>query len=513
MRKLWGGGFIRLDFGPDEHGRKLTLTFSFMSGLVRVLTILTALWALAAGFLQSGRLIEHLPDLFPVNPPAGFWARNLDWLAPLLGTPVYAISAFSLCMLIGLAAASAGALLGFLFGVPRPISDLGASTAVAPTATSTSTDANATQASPQSTRTTGTLPGPGWQASTNLTQVSDWLTKIIVGVGLVEATTIYQRLSALSVSIGGMLFDGMLGTRLVIPSLMVAGAIIGFLYAYLFTQLFLAALMAYSAQKVASPFVGFAEAIATMSSFSAANPTVADPITRGGGTEPIPKSSEPTHAQRMAADNLQTLSLDIIDDPGTILAWARAAALRRDYREAARGFRKLLLFVSTPDVLAEAARVLNANGEASEAKALLDSAVAGRASVSPDVGSRIAFDSANLALYDPPPAGYTRALELLRNETLSYDPKGELHILRACANAQKYRYEGDRLSATESQKLRQEILEDLRRGLSLNPDNIAWVRYLWDPSALGKTPPGTPDRDDDLEIFHGDDEFRSLIAP
>ena len=342
-------------------------------------------------------------------------------------------------MLIGLAAASVGALLGFLFGVPRPISDLGASTPSAPAVASTLTDADATQASPQSARTGRSAAGP-WLAGEylNLTQVSDWLTKIIVGVGLVEATSIYQRLSALSVSLGGMLFDGTLGTRLVIPSLMVAGAIIGFLYAYLFTQLFLAALMAYSAYKVASPLAGLAEAIATMSSFSAANPALADSITRGGGAEPIPRASEPTHAQRMAADNLQAVSLDSIDDPGTILAWARACAVRRDYSAAARGFRKLLRFVSTPDVLAEAARVLNANNEPSEAKRLLDVAVAGRLSVSPDIGSRIAFDAANLALYDPPPAGYTRALELLRDETLSYDPKGALHILRACANAQKF---------------------------------------------------------------------------
>lgn len=86
----------------------------------------------------------------------------------------------------------------------------------------------------------------GWQSSTNLTEISDWLTKIIVGVGLVEAKAIYDRLSQLSGSLGGMLFDGAAGSRLIIPAVIIAGALLGFLYAYLFTQLRVAQLVAHT---------------------------------------------------------------------------------------------------------------------------------------------------------------------------------------------------------------------------------------------------------------------------
>ena len=82
------------------------------------------------------------------------------------------------------------------------------------------------------------------QSSTNLTEISDWLTKIIVGVGLVEAKAIFERLSWLSQSLGGMLFDGAVGSQMVIPSVIIAGALVGFLYAYLFTQLVIAGLVA-----------------------------------------------------------------------------------------------------------------------------------------------------------------------------------------------------------------------------------------------------------------------------
>jgi hypothetical protein len=66
------------------------------------------------------------------------------------------------------------------------------------------------------------------------------LTKIIVGVGLVEAKAIYERLSQLSGGLGAMLFDGAAGSLLVIPAVIITGALLGFLYAYLFTQLVVA---------------------------------------------------------------------------------------------------------------------------------------------------------------------------------------------------------------------------------------------------------------------------------
>lgn len=65
-----------------------------------------------------------------------------------------------------------GALLGFIFGVPRSVSD------PASTPTKTPAGSTATDASAQST------PTPKVRANTNLEQISDWLTKLLVGVGL-----------------------------------------------------------------------------------------------------------------------------------------------------------------------------------------------------------------------------------------------------------------------------------------------------------------------------------------
>jgi hypothetical protein len=245
---------VEPSFGSDQHGRRLASIFGLLTNLLKILVALTAIWAIAAGFLQTGRLIRYIPDGFPSHGDAGFWAERANWLAPLLGVPVYTLEAFGVAMLIGLAAAMVGGLLGFLFGVPHMTGQTGPSAApsLAPRpGTTAPPDQTADGASPGpgtaatsgQAITAGTATfrgGRGWQSSTNLIEISDWLTKIIVGVGLVEAKAIYVRLSGLSGSLGAMLFDGAAGSLLVIPAVIIAGVLLGFLYAYLFTQLVVA---------------------------------------------------------------------------------------------------------------------------------------------------------------------------------------------------------------------------------------------------------------------------------
>ncbi len=186
-------------FGTDQHGRALESTFRLIQNLIRALVGLIAIWAIAAGFLQTGRLIAYIPRGFPGQGAAGFWADQANWLGPLLGVPIYALKSFGVAMLIGLAAAMIGGLLGFLFGLPR-ITAEPAAQSVAPSAAGTPAPAAATPSNeiagaptgppvaaiPQTTVTVS-LRRHNWQTSTNLAEISDWLTKIIVGVGLVEA--------------------------------------------------------------------------------------------------------------------------------------------------------------------------------------------------------------------------------------------------------------------------------------------------------------------------------------
>lgn len=129
------------------------------------------------------------------------------------GAIVYAAAEHSWSILavsaiVSACAFSGGALLGFLFGIPQYFAR--------------PTDPDSSKAS--------------YQPNTNLTQVSDWLTKIIIGVGLVQfgqlAQTIGRLGDSLEASFGGEPAGKPYGIALVVGYFL-----IGFLTSYLYTRL------------------------------------------------------------------------------------------------------------------------------------------------------------------------------------------------------------------------------------------------------------------------------------
>jgi hypothetical protein len=137
----------------------------------------------------------------------------------------------------------AGFLLGFIFGVPR-----------------TSKDASNTPSSgqPQSDKTqdpsgakAASIVRSNVQTNSNLVEISDWLTKILVGVGLVELNKIPAKIEALTKYVGsGLRACGDQPTTTLLPfkcedvSQAVALAIVvfffcaGFLIAYLWALIY-----------------------------------------------------------------------------------------------------------------------------------------------------------------------------------------------------------------------------------------------------------------------------------
>jgi hypothetical protein len=125
-----------------------------------------------------------------------------------------------IAMALALAGASwiAGALLGFLFGIPRSVV---AHASIAPR----------DDAGPTAT------PEPRYyRPNTNLEEISDWLTKIIVGIGLVQIGRATSALGRFANSIGPALGDGPDSPGFGL-TIVVFYAILGFLVSYLWTQL------------------------------------------------------------------------------------------------------------------------------------------------------------------------------------------------------------------------------------------------------------------------------------
>lgn len=114
--------------------------------------------------------------------------------------------AFATAVITGSCAFLGGGLVGFLFGIPRSAASSGQG-----------------------------APAGQYQANSNLVEVSDWLTKIIVGVGLVQIGRVTPALTRLAASLkaplGGQPSSAAFGIAVVI-----ANVLLGFLFFYLWAR-------------------------------------------------------------------------------------------------------------------------------------------------------------------------------------------------------------------------------------------------------------------------------------
>jgi hypothetical protein len=124
---------------------------------------------------------------------------------------------FAYALFIAIAATLVGAFAGFIFGIPK--------TVAVPKAVALNTEGNAKN---------NVLTN-----NTNLEEISDWLTKILVGAGLVELNTIFLKLQTFGSWF--MSKDRPLGQAgwIVAPAIVIAYSVCGFLLAYLWARIYM----------------------------------------------------------------------------------------------------------------------------------------------------------------------------------------------------------------------------------------------------------------------------------
>jgi hypothetical protein len=200
-----------------------------------------------------------------------------------------------------------GALTGFLFGIPKVYthsSDTGTAAAA------------------------GTSPAPLSQqllrVNTNLEQISDWLTKIIVGIGLVQLAKVPGYITnltwffadrGLKAGAGGSVTNAeglVLGIALYFPAL-------GFFAGYLTTRIVLASVFNAADQELLPPQLR--AQVVTSPTLSFEEPQ--------NDVDPVAKSA----AQRIASIPISQLAT--IDD---ITAWSRAQLYLGNFERAAAGY-------------------------------------------------------------------------------------------------------------------------------------------------------------------------------
>jgi hypothetical protein len=175
--------------------------------------------------VMSGRKSQRIFD-----DKGAFWMLIQVVFVGLISIIIYAFQAWNITGFISIATVGimiagasllVGGFVGFLFGIPRtlqqdlPLND------------------------EQDSRLENRLQGASYQANTNLEQISDWLTKILVGVGLTQLSTIFDTLQRIadSIEIG---LGGFPSSKTLALAILVYFPICGFLLGYLWTRLFLA---------------------------------------------------------------------------------------------------------------------------------------------------------------------------------------------------------------------------------------------------------------------------------
>jgi hypothetical protein len=132
-----------------------------------------------------------------------------------------------------------GAILGFIFGIPRAMAQQEAS----------ATPGSDTGSDDQKGESRG-HGNPGYRPNTNLEQISDWLTKILVGVGLTNMMQIPAALTSLSVT-AAPIFGTFSGNNVYALAVMLFFTVSGFLIGFLWARIYLPVAFALSDQDVA----------------------------------------------------------------------------------------------------------------------------------------------------------------------------------------------------------------------------------------------------------------------
>ena len=128
------------------------------------------------------------------------------------------VRTIALGLLLAVASCLVGAVLGFVFGIPRAVQE-GAS------------------ADKASAPDTAVKKRPSYRANTNLERISDWLATIIVGVGLTELKELPAHLKSLAEFVTPGL-GGSQAATVAAAVIVVYYTIGGFLLGYLWTRLY-----------------------------------------------------------------------------------------------------------------------------------------------------------------------------------------------------------------------------------------------------------------------------------
>jgi len=398
---------------------------------------------------------------------------------------------FALSIAALAAAAAAGALSGFLFGIPRLLQRL------AP--------GNPAETRPEVTgpafadlRNGGNRSVVG---NSNLEDISDWLTKIIVGLALVHLETIITKLFALVDFLAKGSGTETSAFQPFLFCLLLAGFVLSFLSVYLETRTRLTSLFSDT------------ETLLDGKTQTAMRESNATPILRDE------RGDTTRNAQAAVNDTDRALlgvPIEQLRGADEFAAWASAQARAGNLLPAAQAMTTAITRApERQDLLLRLADIRrlqeNVRGEVD---ALQEALRKGPQDLAVQLRLVLAL------LYLPAPESFQRAIVECEKLMLAghvNNPAVQLYYASAQGQRASWLNENKRNDtdsdyAAEFADARTKALDAVRRVIALAPDPTSgsglWVRQIFDPAKFGGQA-----GENDLEVFKADPEFQALLAP
>lgn len=374
-----------------------------------------------------------------------------------------------------------GVIVGFIFGYPRVTDDASSSTSGA-------LRGAVAASSPAGTGTSGSL----LRSSTNLQKVADWLTTIIVGLGLVDLKNLWPTATSLATQLATDI-DGpaspFVGLAL---SIVIIFPILGFVGGYLGTIFLLSRPLA--------------KADAYLRGVAGITRSLDAPLTATNDVTPLT-----TPQQSLLARSIASTPLGSLTSTEERVAWARAQARLGNWDQAVLGYEAAGVSNSAdPKVLEEYAlaqynkrpmepqrvietlkRALTYTNDGTEVARIKENIILAELYKKPD-GFKAAIQDATLLLSDPACANIAR-VEFYRAAAL-----GQQYATLKAANPE-LRTDQPPLS-TIAEKIKQDTADALKRDGTLLDLFRLVAQKPSDYKGGGRKDPD----DDDLEVFASD---------
>ncbi|MBR0674435.1 tetratricopeptide repeat protein, partial [Neoroseomonas soli] len=381
-----------------------------------------------------------------------------------------------------------------------------------------------------------------YRASPALNEIADWLTKIIVGIGLVQARDIagyFRRLLDYLLTTAGL--ERFPVAEAIVPAALIAGLIAGFFWAYLLVALLLSRELADAAMDLEGAGVRRAEEQArkakreadkarketeAANAFATREAALSDAVglLRNQDVATLLRDAALDGGRVTAPPELRE-ALDLLSNEDlagqrtadAVRAWANAHARLGEFGKAIEAFRRLTAERPNAYSFSDLARVLEAAGRRDEARAARERAGSTAVTTMLDVAPRTLDANRILDLLYSQPPQPDEALEAIRrleNENAATRSDATVQMYKACALGQKHRQlkaqeapDPDALRAVEDEAYAA-LAASLRGGMSRG-----WLQLLMDPAHPRKADVPPERREDDLETFNGIERFRQLLAP